>query len=44
MEIARVTQYTKVEQFHAIVIAIWQGRSVSRECEDATVMVLHKKD
>ena len=30
-------------QFHAIVIAIWQGGGVPQEWKDATIMVLHKK-
>ena len=31
-----------LEQFHAIVIAIWRG-GVPQEWEDATILVLHKK-
>ena len=32
-----------LEQFHAIVIAIWRGGGVPQEWKDATTIVLHKK-
>ena len=41
MKIATVRRI--LEQFHAIVIAIWRGGGVPQKWKDATIIVLHKE-